>query len=158
MAGEEVLPILDDEGPPRQPLSSENPWRVLIVDDQEAIIDVTQLMLEDLVVDGRPLQILSALSCKQAIAVLAEQPPQSIDLAIIDVIMETADAGYRLVEHIRRTLGDQRMRIILRTGDPGTTPTARMAILGIDGVFLKTDLRVVRLHELVTDLLRRKRS
>src|SRR5262249_3974368 len=43
-------------------------------------------------------------------------------VALIDVVMEAQDDGLRLVRHIRETLGNRKLRIILRTGQPGSAP------------------------------------
>jgi len=44
---------------------------------------------------------------------------------LLDVIMETDQAGLDLVEFIRDTLKNETVRIILRTGQPGQAPSAR---------------------------------
>jgi hypothetical protein len=41
---------------------------------------------------------------------------------LLDVVMETADAGLLLVDYIRRELGLSATRIVLRTGQPGYAP------------------------------------
>ena len=43
-------------------------------------------------------------------------------LALIDVVMETDDAGLKLVEHIRAELNNRMMRLVIRTGQPGIAP------------------------------------
>ena len=42
-----------------------------------------------------------------------------ISVILLDVVMETPDAGLKLAHYIRETLGQDDIRIILRTGQPG---------------------------------------
>ena len=43
-------------------------------------------------------------------------------MALLDVVMETDDAGLELVKIIRNELHNNVIRIILRTGQPGHAP------------------------------------
>jgi CheY-like chemotaxis protein len=45
---------------------------------------------------------------------------KDIAVALIDVVMETDDAGLRLVEFIRKDLKNPMVRLIIRTGQPGS--------------------------------------
>jgi len=95
-------------------------WQVLIVDDDPEIHSVTQLALSDLVVLGRRLEYLHAYSGQDACKLIEEN--QDIVLVLLDVVMETDDAGLNVVRHIRETLTRQDIRIVLRTGQPGYAP------------------------------------
>lgn len=96
------------------------PWQVLLVDDEPDVHAATKLALKGLRVQGRLLSFSHAYSAEQACALLAQ--PHDFAVAFIDVVMETQDAGLHLVRHIRETLGNQALRIILRTGQPGYAP------------------------------------
>ena len=96
------------------------PWTVLVVDDDEQVHEMTRLLLRDLDFDGRPFHCVSANSAAEAAAILDLSP--NIPVALLDVVMETPDAGLRLVRHIREVQGNYRIRIILRTGQPGDAP------------------------------------
>ena len=100
--------------------SGEETWRVLIVDDDPEIHSVTQLALSDLVVLGRHLEYLHAYSGKDACKLIEEN--EDIVLVLLDVVMETDDAGLNVVKHIRESLGRLDIRIVLRTGQPGYAP------------------------------------
>jgi PleD family two-component response regulator len=104
--------ILDD--------SSSETWKVLIVDDDPEIHSVTQLALSDLVVLGKRLEYVHAYSGRDA-CLLIEQH-DDIVLVLLDVVMETDDAGLNVVKHIRETLQRADIRIVLRTGQPGYAP------------------------------------
>ncbi|BAE52251.1 ATP-binding response regulator [Paramagnetospirillum magneticum] len=105
------------------------PWPVLIVDDDEQVHQMTQVILRDLSYQGRPFKCIEATSAAEAAAILDLQP--EIPVVLLDVVMETPDAGLRLVRHIREELGNRRIRIILRTGQPGDAPE-RDVVLGYD--------------------------
>ncbi len=95
-------------------------WQVLIVDDDPEIHSVTKLALSDLVVLGRRLEYLHAYSGKAACQLIEEH--NDIVLVLLDVVMETDDAGLNVVKHIRETLQRSDIRIVLRTGQPGYAP------------------------------------
>ncbi len=95
-------------------------WQVLIVDDDPEIHSVTQLALSDLIVLGRRLEYFHAYSGKDACQVIESNP--DIVLVLLDVVMETDNAGLTVVKHIREVLNRQDIRIVLRTGQPGYAP------------------------------------
>ena len=95
-------------------------WKVLIVDDDPEIHSVTQLALSELLVLGKGLEYVNAYSSIEARQLIEQHP--DIVLVLLDVVMETDDAGLRVVKHIRETLSRQDIRIVLRTGQPGYAP------------------------------------
>ncbi len=110
-------------------LSSEtgpDAWKVLIIDDEEQIHAVTKMVLGDFKFRDRSLQFLSAFSGKEGYSVIAANP----DLAVIflDVVMETETAGLDLARQIRGALGNDYVRIILRTGQPGQAPERKVIV------------------------------
>jgi len=146
MTGDERYVFASD--PSKQPRpggeDGREPWTVLIVDDDPAVHATTRMVLRDLVVDGRPIRFLSAWSDAEARRVFAETP--DIAVALVDVVMESEDAGLRLVRHIRETLGNRSVRIILRTGQPGQAPERDVALNhDINDYKSKTELTASRL-------------
>ena len=95
-------------------------WKVLIVDDDPEIHSVTQLALSDLIVLGRQLEYLHAYSGADACKIIEQN--EDIVVVLLDVVMETDDAGLKVVKHIRENLDRQDIRIVLRTGQPGYAP------------------------------------
>ncbi|MGB1197838.1 MAG: EAL domain-containing protein [Thalassotalea sp.] len=95
-------------------------WKVLIVDDDPEIHSVTQLALSDLVVLGKRLEYVHAYSGRDANQLIEQHP--DVVLVLLDVVMETDDAGLNVVKHIRETLDRADIRIVLRTGQPGYAP------------------------------------
>ncbi|MEG3638916.1 HD domain-containing phosphohydrolase [Magnetococcus sp. PR-3] len=126
-------------------VSDATPWRVLVVDDDEDIHVLTRLNLRDFSFSGHSAQIISANSAEQAKRIIMEQDPFAV--ALIDVVMEEESAGLKLVEWIRKTWGDQQIRLIIRTGQPGVAPE-RYVIdnYDIDDYKDKTELTANRLY------------
>lgn len=128
-------------------------WKVLLVDDEPAVHEISRLILADLAFEGRPVALLSAASAAQAREQLARHP--DIALVLLDVVMETDDAGFTLVQHIRGSLANSDMQIVLRTGQPGMAPEREVIHqYEINGYCLKTDLTAQRLHSIVVSGLR----
>ncbi|WP_019026247.1 HD domain-containing phosphohydrolase [Colwellia piezophila] len=99
-------------------------WRILVIDDDEAVHQVTRLVLADAEIEHRKLDIVSAFSSKQAKEIL--QNDDSFCMAFVDVVMETDHAGLELVEWIRKVKKNQTIRLILRTGQAGSAPEAKV--------------------------------
>lgn len=125
--------------------TARNRWKVLVIDDEPDVLGVTRLSLGGFSFAGRGIQIIEAGSAAAAKERLAEHA--DIALALIDVVMETDDAGLRLVEHIRQTLNNSMMRLMIRTGQPGAAPE-RFVIdhFDIDDYKDKTELTDTRLY------------
>ena len=127
-------------------------WKVLVVDDQPDMLEVTRLVFDDLEFEGRPVQVLTAASEREARNVIDEV--QDIAVAYIDVVMETEHAGLDLVRHVRDDLRNQHMRLILRTGNPGAARRDHVVRhLDIDDFREKPELTAERLEiSLLTSL------
>lgn len=95
-------------------------WNILIVDDEPQVHQVTKMVLRDLVFNNKKVKFFSAFSADESKKMLSEK--KDFALALIDVVMEDDDAGLKLVEYIRKELNEQKLRIILRTGQPGFAP------------------------------------
>ncbi len=136
-----------------EPVSTSLTWKVLVVDDDPDVYVATELALRDLPVEGRPVTLLRAESAAQALNVIAAEP----DLAavLLDVVMETPDAGLRLVRQIRKQLGRRALRIVLRTGQPGYAPEIEtLRAYDIDDYRTKSELTRVRLFSTLTVAIR----
>lgn len=99
---------------------AEKPWKLLLVDDEPEIHEVTRLVLGNFRFEGKPLQFLSAYNVDQAKRLL--QTHEDIAATLLDVVMETDTAGLDLVKYIRDELNNHQIRIVLRTGQPGQAP------------------------------------
>ncbi|MGK7902897.1 MAG: ATP-binding protein [Hormoscilla sp.] len=96
------------------------PWKMMIVDDEPTVHQATELALKNFVFEGTPLDLIHAYSGSQAQKLI----PAHSDLALIllDVVMESNDAGLKVVHYIRDDLKNKQVQIILRTGQPGEAP------------------------------------
>lgn len=143
------------ETPPQA--ASALPWKVLVVDDDADVRAITRLSLKGVLFDGRPLSLLDAASAAEAKQVLSEH--DDVALALIDVVMETDDAGLRLVEHIRLQRKDPFIRLVIRTGQPGMAPE-RFVIdnFDIDDYKDKTELTAARLYTTVRTAIKSYRD
>jgi phosphoserine phosphatase RsbU/P len=129
------------------------PWKILIVDDEPQVHDVTRLALRGLQFRGRALQFLDAHSAAEARGLLARHP--DLALVLLDVVMETDDAGLQLVRHIRERLGYRALRIVLRTGQAGQAPERQVVLdYDIDDYKEKTELTSAKLTTCVVAALR----
>lgn len=117
---DDELLFADETPEPATPSIPARPWQILVVDDDEAIHQVTRLALRDFEFAGRPLQLSHAYSAREAMKLLAGD--NGFALALVDVVMEEEHAGLNLVRHIREVLNNRFLRIILRTGQPGQAP------------------------------------
>lgn len=114
-------------------------WLVLSVEDNETFQQSLLNALSRMIVQGQTMEVLTASSAEEAQLVLDKRP--DINLILLDVVMETDDAGLRLVDHIRSTLNNPIIRIILLTGQPGIAPNRHvMEQYDIDDYWSKTDL------------------
>jgi signal transduction histidine kinase/DNA-binding NarL/FixJ family response regulator len=128
-------------------------WKVAIIDDDQSVHDGTRLALSDYSLNGQGLELLSAYSAAEGRKLLAADP--DIAVVLLDVIMETDDAGLGLVEYVRTTLNREALRIILRTGQPGQAPERRVIVdYDINDYKAKNELTADRLFTSLTAALR----
>ncbi len=129
------------------------PWKVMVVDDEPDVLRLTALNLRGFVFGDRPIELLEAHSAEEAKQVLSEHT--DVALALIDVVMESDDAGLKLVEYIRADLKNVMIRLVIRTGQPGVAPE-RYVIdhFDIDDYKDKTELTAQRLYTTVRNALK----
>lgn len=108
------------EGPEASSTAHQRAWKILIVDDEQSVHEVTHLTLDQFSFEGHPLEFVSAYSGAEAKAAIAAHPDTA--LILLDVVMETDDAGLEVARYIRKELGNHQVRIVLRTGQPGQAP------------------------------------
>lgn len=144
-----------DDAPPASPpaRTADDPWIVLLVDDEPDVHEITRLVLADTTFSGRTIDLRSAYSASEAQAFLEQH--RDTALMLLDVVMETDDAGLRLVHHVREKMGNADLQIVLRTGQPGMAPEREViATYDINGYFLKTELVAQKLRSIVISSLR----
>ena len=157
-ADDDLLELLDEpehgEGEHRH---SDRPWRILIVDDDGDVHKATELAMQGLTVEGQPLVFLHASSAAQARQLLASE--DDLAVVLLDVVMESEDAGLQLVRHIRDELRLNAVRIVLRTGQPGYAPEIEtVQAYDINDYKTKSELTRTRLYTVLTAAVRSYRQ
>ena len=128
-------------------------WVVLIVDDEPAVHEVTNMLLARTRFRGAPVELHSAYSANEAKIFLEEEKDTA--LVLLDVVMETEDAGLQLCRYVREELKNDDVQIVLRTGQPGQAPEKEVILnYGINGYYLKTEVTAQSLHSLLISSLR----
>ncbi|MCW2235447.1 response regulator [Azospirillum canadense] len=129
------------------------PWKILIVDDDTEVHAITRVVLSDVMFDDRPLHFLSAHSGAEARSILSDH--DDIAAVLLDVVMETDDAGLKLVRFIREEMGNRQVRIILRTGQPGQAPERQVIVAyDINDYKAKSELTAQKLFTTTVAALR----
>ncbi|TJZ78846.1 putative bifunctional diguanylate cyclase/phosphodiesterase [Chitiniphilus eburneus] len=147
---DELILFEDEATSPRRAL---NHWPVLVIDDDDEVHAATRFALADQPILGRNLELVHAHSAAEARAILATR--RDFAVILLDVVMETDDAGLALVGHIRETLGMWECRIILRTGQPGYAPELTVFNnYDINDYRTKAELTRTRLITAITAALR----
>ena len=119
---DEPLDFLDQE--PEQTEAGGAAWKLLIVDDDVEVHAATRFAIDDMRIAGRSLQLINARSAAEAADILKAE--SEIAVILLDVVMESTNAGLDLVQRIRHEFGLTDVRIILRTGQPGHAPELKV--------------------------------
>lgn len=129
-----------------------DPWVILIVDDDREVHSMTKLALHDFSYERKGLLFLSAYSAKEAETIFEQR--NDISIVLLDVVMETDTAGLELVKVIRHHFNNPNVRIIIRTGQPGISPE-RYVIdhYDINDYKEKTELTADRLYTTIRSSL-----
>jgi len=133
---------------------SRHAWKILIVDDEKGLHDVTKLICRRMEFKHRPVELISAYSAAEALEILSKT--EDVAVSLIDVVMENDHAGLDLVRDIREKFPQHKsMRLILRTGNPGMAPQREVIQhYDIDDYREKTELTADRLFTSVYTAIR----
>jgi response regulator RpfG family c-di-GMP phosphodiesterase len=135
------------------PAAQNGVWKVLVVDDEPAVHEITRITLKNFILEDRSLEVLSAFSGHEARKVLTQE--SDIAMVLLDVVMEADDTGLELVRYIRQTLGNTAVRIVLRTGQPGKAPEQQIiSQYDINDYKTKPEFTAQKLFTSVTACLR----
>jgi signal transduction histidine kinase/CheY-like chemotaxis protein len=148
---DDIVPLIDDTRP--EPPEEGPRWKIAVIDDEPAVHEGTRFALADYKLNGQGLDIVSAYSAAEGRELMRANP--DVAVVLLDVIMETDAAGLELVEFIRKTLKNETVRIILRTGQPGQAPERRVIVdYDINDYKAKTELTADKLFTALTAALR----
>jgi DNA-binding response OmpR family regulator len=118
--------------------------RVLVIDDEEAVVIILQCCFEDLA----GWEVLTAADGYEGLAIAIAQQPDAI---VLDVMMPGMD-GLTLLKKLKANLATESIPIILMTAKTDLIEPNRVAALDIVGAIAKP-FDPIELVERVADLL-----
>jgi len=132
---------------------SQKKWKILIADDDIEVHNITKTVLGTFEYKDAGIEFISTYSGAETIETLKNH--SDIAVILLDVVMETNDAGLQVVKFIRGELKNSSLRIVLRTGQPGSAPE-RVVIkeYEIDDYKEKTELTTTKLYTTLLTSLR----
>lgn len=132
-------------------------YLVLVVDDDEYVHQLTKMVLRGFEFDGQPIRLASAMSAQEAKDYLKQH--DNVAVALVDVVMETDNAGLELVNHIRNEYNNNEIRLLIRTGQPGAAPEESVfQDYDINDYLSKTDITAHKLRMALLNALRSYRD
>ena len=136
----------------------EEPWNIIVADDEGMVHMVTEMALRDYEFEDRPIKLHSTYSAKETVEAIKKFPDgEKIAIILLDVVMESLDAGLKAVPLIRE--GNREVRIIIRTGQAGRTAlTDIIHNYDVNDIHEKTALDHTKLINVVTLALRNYRD
>lgn len=136
-----------------QPQAHSQPWRVLVVDDEPDVHAVTRLALLNVSYKGKAVEILSAYTGAEGIDMLRQHP--DVALVLLDVMMETDDAGLQMAKRVREELRNDLVRVVLRTGQSARLSERQVVMdYEINGYKVKSELTLEKLFTTVVTSMR----
>ncbi len=127
-------------GPPRTSLGNE---RILVVDDEQAVLESTQFMLQQL-----GYQVTACGSANEALACFSSRPTE-FDLVLSDMTMPRT-SGVELLRRIRELRSE--IPVVLMTGFAGLLNEKELSRYGIDEFIIKP-LSALELGKTIRDCL-----
>ena len=150
---DDFVAMLEDDEPTIARSCTQVPWVVLVVDDEPEVHESTRLALDGVSILGKKIQILSAYTAREGKTLLCET--KNVAVILLDVVMESPEAGLQFVDTIRNELQLDELRIILRTGQPGYAPELEVITrYDINDYRSKNEITQVRLIASLTSALR----
>lgn len=159
-SGNELLFSNESDDRPEQSVptrSEDQDYLVLVVDDDEYVHQLTKMVLRGFSFEGSPIRLASAMSAKEAMKFITEN--DNVAVALVDVVMETDNAGLELVNYIRNASNNNEIRLLIRTGQPGAAPEESVfQDYDINDYLSKTELTAHKLRMALLNALRSYRD
>jgi len=138
-------------------MSSANKYLILVVDDEPDMHSLSRLSLKNLKYQDQGVELAFASTGQEGVAFMKEHPETAV--VLLDVVMETSTAGLDACQTIRTELGNEFVRILLRTGQPGAAPEKKVIDdYDIDGYLAKAELTSNRLYTAVRTAIKAYRE
>ena len=129
------------------------PWIILVIDDEQSVLDVTDNILKRFTFKDRPLQLEYAKSFDGAKRLYQQHPNAAV--AIVDCTMEKDTSGLDFVDYIRNQECNTSIQLVLRTGQPGFAPEHQVLVdYEINDYLAKTELTSAKLKHRMISYLR----
>lgn len=149
---DDVIMVIEDTEEGDLHEQAQSAWQVLIADDDHSVHEATVAALSGQRVHNRSLSFLHAYSAAETVSLLASS--KGVHLVLLDVVMESPDAGLRAVTEIRDKLGLHDLKIVIRTGQPGHAPEQEIRReYAIDGYAKKAELTRSLLRDVISSVL-----
>ena len=128
-------------------------WKILIADDETDVHVLTKTVLKNYIFKNKTLEFISTYSGEETLEVVKND--KDIVLILLDVIMETDDAGLKVVKKIRDEFNNHLIQIVLRTGQAADIPENEVVMnYAINDYKEKTELTSKKLITTVTTAIR----
>lgn len=128
-------------------------WKIIIADDEEDVHTLTKTVLKNFEYNGKGIEFISTYNAPETIAALQEH--SDVAMILLDVVMDTDDAGLIVAKKIREELKNNLIQIILRTGQAGSAPETDVVVnYAINDYKEKTELTSKKLLTTIITALR----
>jgi len=152
-SGEDHVLFAEESGKKPEKDDTGKKFKLLIVDDEKEIHVMTKLVLDDYKFLGATLEFHSAFSGEEAKKLIKKHPDAAC--VLLDVVMETKESGLEVAKFIREEEKNEKIRIVLRTGQPGKAPEKDVILnYDINDYKEKTELTNQKLFTTITTALR----
>lgn len=134
-------------------IPTRNKYLILVVDDEPDMHALSRLSLKNLKYGNIGVELAFASTGQEAVQFMQAHPETAVIL--LDVVMETSTAGLDACRTIRSEIGNEFVRVLLRTGQPGAAPEKKVIDeYDIDGYLAKAELTTNRLYTAVRTALK----
>lgn len=124
-----------------------------MVDDEPDVHRTARMVLSDFEYKGLKLEILEACSSSQAKELFDAN--RDTALILLDVVMETDEAGLEFINYVRNIKKNKIVQIVLKTGQAGRFPEKDVVSgYDINNFYAKTELTADKMTTMVTSALR----
>lgn len=128
-------------------------WKILICDDEEDVHTLTKTVLKNFIYKDKKLEFISTYNANDTTEAVKNN--DDIVLVLLDVVMESDDAGLKVVKAIREDLNNQHIQIVLRTGQSGLVPETKVVMeYAINDYKEKTELTSKKLITTIITAIR----
>ncbi len=90
-------------------------WKVLLADDDAIFHKIGHALINGVKFDGHEIETFTSQDYQSTCDFLKTNPDTA--LLILDMHMDDANTGYRVIEYVRNELKNSEVRILLHTGD-----------------------------------------